>query len=303
MINPKNDVIINHNVSANGFLRFVAVFLGYLGGFGGRMIDTHCHIIFGLDDGSDSIETTLEMAHIAVSAGITDIIATPHCVPGSFDNYAGDDLDRAFKNIRTLVSDATDSRLNIHRGMEVYAASSTIDLLEKGLLVYMSRSNYMLVECAFDEDPGFLRDTLRSMIRRGVRPIIAHPERYYFAHDSIRPLMDMVDMGCALQLDTASITGDFGSSCRRTAIELLDSGAVQLAASDAHDAFSRVPDMRDAAKFVAFNYSSNYADLLLEINPARVLENRSMLFRGQNSSGRQSPSANRFMTDEEYWGI
>lgn len=266
------------------------------------MIDTHCHIIFGLDDGADCEETTLDMARIALESGITDIIATPHCVPDNFDNYAGPELEEAFIKVMALIDDFSDSRLRIHRGMEVYATPSTVELFEQGKFVFMSKSNYLLVECAFDEDPWFLRDTLRSLLRRGVRPIIAHPERYYFAHDSIRPLLEMVEMGCALQLDTASITGDFGSSCRRAAIELLDSSSVQLAASDAHDASSRVPDMREAARFVAFNYSSNYADLLFEINPGRILQNRSLLFRGQGQSGRSQPS-NRIMTDEEYWGI
>ena len=109
-------------------------------------------------------------------------------------------------------------------------------------------------------------------------------------------------MGCALQLDSDSILGDFGSACRSVAIELLTNSAAQLVASDAHDARMRTPNMRMAAEYVAKNYSVNYAGLLFHDNPRRILENRTLLFRGQSTSGRRSSPSSRFMTDEEYWG-
>lgn len=268
------------------------------------MIDTHNHIIWGLDDGSPNEECSLEMAMIAVSSGITDIIATPHCIPDHFENYCGIEFDAAFDAFREMLHrEGLSSRLRIHKGMEVYICDSTPDDYDAGRICCLANSPYMLIECGFSEDPWYLRDIALALRDRHVRPIIAHPERYYFAQDSTRYLYDLIDLGCALQLDAASIIGDFGSSCRRVALELLSNSAAQLAASDAHDTEDRTPNMRFAADFVARNFSPNYANLLFFDNPRNILENRRLLFRGQTSSGQRSAPSSRIMTDEEYWGV
>lgn len=265
------------------------------------MIDTHCHILYGVDDGSPDERESLRMAKIALRSGITDIIATPHSIPDVFPNFAGPEYDRAFARLGSLLEANGLGALRIHKGMEVFASGSTVEDFDNGLLHFMADSDYMLIECDFDEDPWFFRDVIRQLMQRGVKPIVAHPERYYFAHDSVRYLFDLVDMGCAMQLDTESITGQFGRSCRSAAFKLLDSGAAQLAASDAHDSDARSPDMRLAADIVADEFSSDYAELLFDINPERLLRNRRLLFRGEErrSSGRGSG----YMSDEEYWGV
>lgn len=268
------------------------------------MIDIHNHIVWGIDDGSDSELTSFEMAMIAASSGITDIIATPHCIPGRFENFCGPEFDAALSLLRDALSkEKSTSRLRIHRGMEVFACDSTLDDYDSGKLCCLAESNYMLVECDFDEDPWFFRDVLMQLKQRGVRPIIAHPERYYFAHDSIGYLFDLVNLGCALQLDSDSIIGEFGNTCRGVALELLSSSAAQLIASDAHDQTTRVPDMRAVADYVAQRFSYNYASLLFEDNPRRILENRTLLFRGQSPSGGRARPSSRILTDEEYWGV
>lgn len=268
------------------------------------MIDTHSHIIWGLDDGSPDEECSLEMAMIAVSSGITDIIATPHCIPGNFENYCGSDFDAAFDAFRAMLEKEQLSRkLRIHKGMEVYICDSTPEDYDSGRICCLADSSYMLIECDFSEDPWYLRDIVLALRERKVNPIIAHPERYYFAQDSTRYLYDLIDLGCALQLDTASIIGDFGSDCRRVALELLSNSAAQLAASDAHDTSYRTPDMRRAADFVARHFSPNYASLLFFDNPRNIIDGRRLLFRGQTSSGQRSKPSSRFMTDEEYWGV
>jgi protein-tyrosine phosphatase len=274
------------------------------------LIDTHCHIVYGVDDGSDCAEESLEMARIAVDSGITDIIATPHCIRGMFENFVGRGYEESFERLEELLSEnGFVNKLKIHRGMEAFADENTLKDFDRGMLARMAGSDYLLIECDFGEDPWVLRSVLKGLLERSVIPIVAHPERYYFAHDSLRYLFDYVDMGCVLQLDTESITGAFGRECRSAAFSLLESGAAQLAGSDAHDSLERRPDMRRAADLVADTVSNRYAELLFDINPARLLENKRLLFRQSRSSepeGRK-PRMNRrnegFMSDEEYWGI
>lgn len=275
------------------------------------MIDTHCHIVYGIDDGSDSAEESLEMARIAVEAGITDIIATPHCIRGMFENFVGRGYEEAFEKLETLLlqSSGIGELLKIHRGMEAFADADTLSDFDRGLLARMAGSDYLMIECDFGEDPRVFRSILRGLIERSVKPIIAHPERYYFAQDSLGYLFDYVDMGCVLQLDTESITGGFGRECRYTAFALLESGAAQLAGSDAHDSLERRPDMRMAADIVANDFSHSYAELLFDVNPKRIIENKPLLFRQHRSPSpeRRKPRTGRrkegFMSDEEYWGI
>lgn len=268
------------------------------------MIDIHNHMVWGIDDGSPDEATSMQMGHIAAASGITDIIVTPHCIPGSVENYCGSQFDAQIEKLReALKREKETSRITVHRGMEVFACDDTPFDYDNGRICCLASSNYMLIECDFGEDPWFFRDVLIALMQRGVRPIIAHPERYYFAQDSTRYLYDLVNMGCALQLDSASILGDFGRSCRSVAMELLSNSAAQLVASDAHDADTRVPDMRAAADFVAGNFSVNYAGLLFHDNPKRIIDNRPLLFRGQSSGGGRARPSSRFMTDEEYWGV
>ncbi len=275
-----------------------------------QLIDTHCHIVFGVDDGSYSENESVRMAKIAVRSGITDIIATPHCIPGMFENYAGPEYEEAFRRLEeALDENGLGGALRIHRGMETFSSDELIEQFDSGMLHFLGDSNYLLIECDFSEDPRRFREVLERLIRREVRPVIAHPERYYFAHDDIKYLFDMVDMGCVLQLDTESIVGHFGRRCRECAINLLAEGAAQLAGSDAHDSGMRTPDMREAADFVADRFSGRYAELLFDENPARILNNRRLLFPGESMPPKpprpQHPKRRKdgFMSDEEYWGV
>ena len=271
------------------------------------MIDIHCHILWGIDDGSASAEESLEMGRIAAACDVSDIIATPHCIPGRFENYCGSELDKSFELLfEGLSGSRTASSLRIHRGMEVFASPDTLADYDDGALLSLADSRYMLIECAFDETPSFFRGVLKGLASRGVHPVIAHPERYFFAQDDLRYLFDFLDMGCSLQLDTSSIAGGFGRRCRETAMELLASGAVQLAASDAHDADIRSPDMRPAWEIVANEFTARYADLIFNVNPRRILQDDRLRFPGREELDRRerrTPSSRpRFMTDEEYWG-
>ena len=265
------------------------------------MIDIHCHIVYGVDDGSYSKSESLRMAQIAVRSGITDIIATPHSIPGMFENYAGEELDAAFSRLKRLIEENDlAERLRIRRGMEVFADDETIERFENGRLLTLAGTDYMLIECEFGEDPGYFGEILEELRRRGVHPVIAHPERYYFAQDEVQYLLDYVDMGCALQLDSGSVTGFFGGRSQRTAFKLLDIGAVQLIGSDAHDSEQRTPDMREAADIIANEFSPRYAELIFDVNPDRLLKNKRLLFPGEPPEGKRR---DRFMTDEEFWGI
>lgn len=264
------------------------------------MIDIHCHILPDVDDGAVDMTESVEMLRIAAECGVTDIIATPHCAPGEFDNYAGEKLFAAFSELCEALS-KTGAEIGLHLGTEVFACPETLKLTDSGKLLTLADSDFMLVECAFDEDPWFMLEMLQTVAASGKKPVVAHPERYYFVQDDLRYALEWAEAGYSLQINTGSLTGYFGRDCRRTAFKLLNSGAVMLAASDAHGAKSRTTDMRKAYKTVVSEFSKEYADLIFYENPARLLKNKTLKPIGQILA--ETARGSGFLSDEEYWGI
>ncbi len=241
------------------------------------MIDVHCHIIPGIDDGSSDFAESLSMGEAAAACGVTDVIVTPHCnIPGMFSNYAGPGYDRAFNELCALFKD-NDVRLKLHRGMEVFGTDDIGRLLDDGRLLTMAGSRYLLVEFPFDDDMWRLREVLYEIWRRSLVPIIAHPERYYAVQDDIQFALDWADMGCFLQLNRTSLMGPLAAPETRTARKLLDLGAAHFIATDAHGVFSRTTELLDAYEFVAERYSRRWAEILMEENPSRVIQNKRIL--------------------------
>ena len=235
------------------------------------MIDLHCHMLPGVDDGAASPEEALLMARLAVESGVTAAALTPHCsVPGQFDNYYDRQLDERFRRFETLLRQA-DIPLTVYRGMEVFATPELPRLLDDGALLTLGGGRCLLVEFAFGESPRFADDILRQIRRRGLIPVVAHPERYYFIQDDPRHLPRWISDGCVLQLNKGSFFGMFGRHAARTAHWCLDRGCLHLIGSDAHSPYRRTPRLDDIYELVADAASPETAELLLRDNPAAIL--------------------------------
>ena len=107
------------------------------------MIDIHCHILPDVDDGAVDMTESVEMLRIAAECGVTDIIATPHCAPGEFDNYAGEKLFAAFSELCEALS-KTGAEIGLHLGTEVFACPETLKLTDSGKLLTLADSDFML---------------------------------------------------------------------------------------------------------------------------------------------------------------
>ena len=168
--------------------------------------------------------------------------------------------------------------LTLHLGMEIFASEDLCEKIQAGALLSLNRSRYYLVEFAFDEAPEFIGDILDGMLSVGAIPVIAHPERYFCVQDSPELLYEFREMGAVLQMNKGSVFGRFGKEAERTAQYLLENRLAGCAASDAHRANYRTPDMRPIREFLSEWYGESYAELLLKVNPRRILENRPVLY-------------------------
>ncbi|MBQ5951126.1 MAG: hypothetical protein IJL66_03125 [Lachnospiraceae bacterium] len=241
------------------------------------MTDIHSHILPGIDDGSPDLEESLEMLAMAADSGVETIVATSHCnIPGVYDNYASPELNVLFRRLRSAAREEG-IPIRIVRGMEVFATEDLTELLRKQKLWTLGGTRNLLIEFSFEEDPDFCADVLRDLKRTGTVPVIAHPERYYFLQDDPQLAFEWCTGGCILQVNKGSILGRFGSGPERCAHALLQHGLAACVASDAHSASARTTDMYEVRRALERDYGEEYAQLLLEENPERILSGRDLL--------------------------
>lgn len=234
------------------------------------MIDIHCHILPGFDDGSSGLEESLTMARLAAESGMTGIVTTPH--------FRGE--ESFLKNIPTIAR-LYDSfarnlliygiPLEIYRGAEILCLPETTALAAKKMLPTIADTDYILVEFYFDESRSFMDDTLEQLSDMGYHPVVAHPERYNAVQRDPRLLPKWFRKGYLLQVNKGSLLGAFGSRPQQTAQWAMQSGLVHMIASDAHHADRRTPHMGSLLEWMEEHCSEEYAKILLEENPARLV--------------------------------
>jgi protein-tyrosine phosphatase len=224
------------------------------------MIDMHCHILPGMDDGPGSIEEAVEMARIAVGDGITDIIATPHTHDGVYMQEP--ERVAAAAEALQLELERRGIPLRIHPGMEVHFHLDMLKHLDKGeLLTLAGGTEYLLLELPFQQIPSYATDFIHSLLHAGITPIIAHPERNAILLEKREVLAEWIEMGALAQLTAESLTGRFGKRLKVAAKEMVRQRLVQLIASDAHDPIRRRPFLSEAYHLIAKIDSPEAADL------------------------------------------
>ena len=241
------------------------------------MIDIHTHVLPGVDDGSPNMEMSLDMLELAAQSGVHTLVTTPHCnVPDEYDNYADEAMEKRWL---ALQAEAARARIPVKlcRGMEIFATEELPTLLEKRRVWTLNNTKYFLVEFSFREDPDFCRDVLRRCSALGFRPIIAHPERYYFVQDEPGIAYEFCVEGYGLQLNKGSILGRFGRAPGQTADLILRHGLCACVASDAHRYNQRNTYMTELRDYLEREFGEAYSRLLLEENPSRILSGRELL--------------------------
>ena len=240
------------------------------------MIDIHSHILPGIDDGSDCMETSIEMLALAEESGVEAIIATPHFDPDAgFENYAS----RGLMKLRSSLEEAAEAEgigVSIRLGMEIMASENIPELLEEGRVWTLCGTKYFLIEFLFDEDPARCFEILSRCRKKGFRPVIAHPERYRFVRRDPQIAYEWCIRGYGLQLNKGSILGSFGPEIMKCSERLIRHGLAAFAASDAHSAVQRTPHMTRLRAHLETEFGREYAALLLDENPARLISGREL---------------------------
>jgi len=192
------------------------------------MIDIHCHIIFGVDDGPSTVKDSIRMILEAEKIGVNKIIVTPHY---NKNVYKPDKILENFYNVKSRIRDFG---IDLFLGYEVFLVSSINDIFLQKDRYTLNKSKYLLFELPFDIMPVNINETVLKLHAEGIIPIIAHPERNMYFVRNMQKFIDFIETGCLVQLDAASIVGIHGSNVKRFAKKLIDLNLVQFVASDAH---------------------------------------------------------------------
>lgn len=238
------------------------------------MVDIHCHILPGLDDGSDNIEESVRMARLAADGGTSAIIVTPHSnIPGSVSNYYDSQYSEKFDTLKKRIREENIS-LELYMGHEIFASGDVVGMIKSQKLLTLNNSDYPLIEFAFDQHSDSVYRKLGKLIAEGFTPVIAHPERYSFVIEDSEALAKLKKLGCLLQVNKGSLKGSFGKKAYEASQRIIAEELADVIASDAHSPYRRTPYLVDAYGLICENHSREYAHLLLSVNPKKILRNQ-----------------------------
>jgi protein-tyrosine phosphatase len=232
------------------------------------MIDLHCHILPGVDDGAGSLADAVAMCRLAAADGCTTMVATPHQRHPSFPGVSRQALEAARAE---LVAALAGEGPEVLLGAEVRVDSELLAELEARAteVLALAGSRYLLLElprAAVGPDP---EELVHELLVGGWRPVLAHPEVLPWL--TVERLLGLVERGALLQITAAAVTGDFGKMPHQRAWELLDEGVVHFMASDSHSPTWRAPGLSAARSAVERRLGAALARLLVTDNAACVL--------------------------------
>lgn len=230
------------------------------------MVDIHSHILPGLDDGSTTLQETVEMLKIAAGSGTTDIVATPHA--SSEYNYDLEKVEAAFHEVSAI----SKGIINVHLGCDFHlTAENLYDALNFPQKYTINHHSYLMVELPNMVSLPIMRGALQKLLDARIYPVITHPERNPSILGNPRELHNWVKDGCLLQITGQSLLGRFGGAAQKYSESLMSSDLVHFVASDAHDPSDRSPDLSGAFRWVSMKFGQRYAERLFIENPAATL--------------------------------
>jgi protein-tyrosine phosphatase len=254
------------------------------------MVDLHCHILPGLDDGAKSIEDSLAMAEDAIADGITHIVGTPHANP----DFAFD-----FRRVRAAVEELQsrlEGRLNLASGCDFHLSHENLMALRSGPRPYcINQKDYLLVEFNDFSIPPSLDQALHELRLAEMRPVVTHPERNGILRTHPERLRRWVELGCYVQITAGSLTGVFGEGPKQTAWAWLAEGLVHFVASDAHNRTRRPLKLKFAFDEVAARAGEERAKFLFVENPRAAFEGQPLPYVPEVRPEREARKRKRFL--------
>lgn len=236
------------------------------------MIDVHCHILPGIDDGAQSLSDSLAMAKQAVEEGIDTIIATPHYIPNRYENPKQTILAKVEEVNEAL--EAAGIPLTVLPGQEPRIDGELLASMNAGKIISLANSNYIFIEFPSAHVPRYTEQLFYDLQTNGLIPVIVHPERNQEIIEHPNRLYQLVEKGALTQVTASSVCGDLGKKIKTFSNQLIEHNLTHFVASDAHNITNRSFKLREAYQAIASNFGSD-TEMMFK-------ENAELLVAGQS---------------------
>lgn len=234
------------------------------------LIDTHIHMVPGVDDGAKDMDTAIQMLEVAINEGVDEMILTPHFNLPVYNNQ------NVAKNYNLLNQYVLTQNIDfkIHLGNEIYLSEEDIAGIKNGQAHTMGDTRYLLIELPLYHFYPFHEVMIYDLQNNGYKIVIAHVERYQIFKKEPEKLHEFVNHGICTQITSSYI---MNKKTRRRALELIKSGLIHIVASDGHGIDWRPPVMKMAYDIVAKAFGQHCAHILFVENPKLMIEDRVLM--------------------------
>lgn len=234
------------------------------------MIDLHCHILPGIDDGPELLDESIEMCRIAVNDGISKVVCTPHHVVGEYNNNR-EKIIRCVEKLQACI-DSEHIPLTLYPGCEIRLDLDLVENIKAGELLTMNDSGrHITLELLNEALPRNIEEVISSLVFAGIIPIVAHPEKNHAIQNDPEIIYQLVQMGALAQLTASSLTGRLGSRIEKFSVFLLEHRLVHMLVTDAHASRRRRPVLSEGLKRLKEIVGKKVAMGMVETVPEKIL--------------------------------
>ena len=238
----------------------------------GEYIDIHNHILPGVDDGAKSMEETIAMLEVAISQGISTMIATPHYEcgrPGVSIKELNEIKEKVEEEAKKL-----NPHFTLYLGHELMYSDSLLEDVKGKKALTLGETRYVLIEFSIGITYEAMYEGMKRFVNAGYLPIIAHMERYHCLRKNTEGILDLIDLGCYMQMNSSTLTGGIFDRESTGFKKLVMEGYIHFIASDSHDRKNRIPCMKRIADSLSKKLDKARLDTIFIQNPKKLLENK-----------------------------
>jgi protein-tyrosine phosphatase len=236
------------------------------------MIDLHCHILPGIDDGPKTLDESLEMARIFEQAGYSHVVATPHAVPGTTWMPKPEEIRGKLSELnQAIIKEGI--KLKVLMGMEIALDPNIADLLDRGHVKPLAGTSYVLIEPPFQRLPLGWDQAVFNVLSHGFGVLLACAQ----LADKPELCDKLIESGVYFQVSWDSFLGHHGRTIQKMAIYLAGKAYIHCLATDSHDSKSRnAIQVRRTAESIEELMGPRNLQLISRENPVRVLRNEAL---------------------------
>ena len=234
------------------------------------MIDTHIHMVPGVDDGAKDLEMAIQMMQLAMNEGVNEMIVTPHF---NLPTYHNQNVDEQYQLLIDYI-ERENIDFKLHLGNEIYLSEETMAGIKRGLAHTMGNSRFLLVELPLYHYYPFHESMLFELQESGYKVVLAHVERYEVFARRPEKLAALNERGIYSQITSQYI---MDGKTRRKALKWIESGLIYIIASDGHDLVKRPPVMKRAYEIVVKVFGEECGQMLFYENPGMMIRDRELM--------------------------